>query len=199
VIEMPNEEVGQDTYHLVLKGNGVMIDRMVDAQVAGAIARLAFGGVATEAIQAPDPRSAVPVAADRLAERSGVSVIPGQRLSLREYLQRSAVDRGIHGKILAVGRYMRDHESQSDFSREDIRSRFRTAGEPQPANFHRDFQKAVREGWVAEDHQNRGRFYVTRTGDEEIDRRQDVPAVTIRNPPARRRTRRRLANDGPQQ
>jgi hypothetical protein len=196
---MAEDEVGRDTYHLTLKGSGVMIDRTVDAQVAGAIARLAFGGITSEAIQVPDSRSAAPVSADQPAPRSGLSVIPGQRLSLREYLQRASVDRGIHSKILAVGRYMRDHESQSDFGREEVRSRFRAAGEPQPANFHRDFQKAVREGWIAEDHQNRGRFYVTRTGDEEIDRRQGSPAATVKSPSPRRRTRLRLANEGSQQ
>jgi len=99
-------------------------------------------------------------------------VLSGQRVSLREYLQSAALDRGIHTKILAVGRYLRDFEGQSDFTREDIRNQFRSAGEPQPANFPRDFQKALRAAWIAEDRQN-GRYYVTRTGDQEIDRRQD--------------------------
>jgi len=77
---------------------------------------------------------------------------------------------GIHAKILTVGRYVRDFEGRGDFTRDEIRERFRSAGEPQPANFPRDFQKAVRAGWIAEDPKKRGRFYVTRTGDELIDR-----------------------------
>ena len=192
---MADSEVSADTYHFVLKGNGVTIDRMINAQVAGAIAKLVFGGVPSEAIESPEPRSAVFPAADQLAARPELPASPGQRLSLREYLQRADVDRGIHGKILAVGRYLRDHEGQSDFSRDDIRTRFRSAGEPQPANFHRDFQKAVRAGWIAEDHQNRDRFYVTRTGDDEIDRRQEGETATVRNVRPRRRPRRQLAND----
>jgi hypothetical protein len=193
---MEDKEGSRGAYHLVLEGEGVTIDKMVDGHVAGAIARLAFSGVAVEAVEAPDPRPSAPLTSDQSTARSGIPVASGQRLSLREYLQHADVDRGIHGKILAVGSYLRDHEEQGDFTREDVRARFRSAGEPQPANFHRDFQKAVRAGWIAEDHQNAGRFYVTRTGDDEINRRQGSQATVARNPRPRRRVRRQSANDG---
>lgn len=191
---MADDEVSQVSYHLILKGKGITIDKMVDARVGGAIAQMALGGVAIEAAKVLPPQGAVsPIVGQQIDLRS---VVPGQRLSLREYLHQADVDRGIHGKILAVGRYMRDYENQNDFSREDIRARFRSAGEPQPANFHRDFQKAVRAGWIAEDHQNRDRFYVTRTGDDEIDRRQAGQAATTRSPRPRRRSKRSSASEG---
>src|SRR5438445_805629 len=96
------------------------------------------------------PAGAPQAAARPAASRSSPS-LSGQPLSLREFLQQADVSAGIHAKILAVGRYLRDFEGQADFTRDDIRTRFRTAGEGQPANFPRDFQKAVRAGWIAED------------------------------------------------
>lgn len=173
---MPDDNAAEDKYHLSLKGPGITINKVVDSRTAGLIAQMTFGGVAADTGRVDE----------RIAIRPVNPTPMGQQISLREYLQTAAVDRGIHTKILAVGRYMRDVEQQSDFDRDDIRGRFRSAGEPQPANFARDFQKAVRAGWIAEDHQNRGRYYVTRTGDDEIDRRQAQPERSVR---ARRRRR----------
>lgn len=183
---MSEEQAASEKYHLSLKGPGITINKIIDPHTASAIAQMTFGQVATGV--APGQGSAL----RSLPAQSA----PGQMMSLREYLQTAAPDRGIHTKILAVGRYMRDVEGQGDFDREDVRGRFRSAGEPQPANFHRDFQKAVRAGWIAEDHQNRGRYYVTRTGDGEIDRRQ-TPQPSPTRP--RRRRRIRPTNDDIQQ
>jgi hypothetical protein len=149
--------MSEETYHLSLKGPGITINKNVDARIAAAIAHMTLGGLADEESRNPsEPKIALN------SERP---------LSLREFLQRVASSGGIHVKIAAVGRFMRDYEKLDDFGREDIRSRFRSAGEPQPANFPRDFQKAIRAGWIAEDPQNKGRFYVTRTGDGAIEER----------------------------
>jgi len=172
-----------EIFHLKLMGKGITIDKQVDAGLAAAIAQMAFGG--------PPPRGA-PVG-PTATPRQNLVAVAGQRLSLREYLQSVGAGRGIHIKILAVGRHMRDFEKQEDFNREEVRSRFRSAGEPQPANFARDFQKAVRAGWIAEDHQNSGRFYVTRTGDDEIDRRLGQGPAS--GAPVRRRRRARPASN----
>jgi hypothetical protein len=170
---MPEDRSTEGKFHLSLKGPGMSIDKVVDLRTAGAIAQLTFGGLAGSV--------------DQVNQRAQVSsFVPearSQPVSLREYLQGVAPDRGIHMKILAVARYMRDLEDRADFSREDVRSRFRSAGEKQPANFHRDFQKALRAGWIAEDHQSRDRYYVTRSGDDEIEHRQaQVPAINQRRP-----------------
>jgi hypothetical protein len=180
---MSEENIAKEKYHLSLKGPGITINKIVDPRTAGAIAQMTFGGHEPDA-PCVDQAGVLGPMALRLSVR---------RASIREYLQTAALDRGIHTKILAVGQYMRDLESQSDFSREDIRSRFRSAGEPQPANFPRDFQKALRAGWIAEDHQNRGRYYVTRTGDEEIHRRQGQ--VSAAGPTRPRSRNRRVAID----
>lgn len=177
-----------EVFHLKLTGKGLTIDKQVDAGLAAAIAQMTFGG--------PSPRG-TPLG-PTAALRPNLVAASGQRLSLREYLQAVGAGRGIHIKILAVGRHMRDFEKQEDFSREEVRSRFRSAGEPQPANFARDFQKAVREGWIAEDPKNIGRFYVTRTGDDEIDARL-ARGSTSEAPPRRRRRSRQTRGEGAEQ
>jgi hypothetical protein len=155
-------DVSENPYELSLKGPGITINKNLDAKVAAAIAQMAVGGFGGYTGPAQ--------AAARPAAIKSTPALAGQPLSLREFLQQADVSAGIHAKILAVGRYLRDFEGQSDFARDDIRSRFRTAGEPQPANFPRDFQKSVRAGWIAEDPKAPGRFYVTRTGDEFIEK-----------------------------
>ena len=184
---MSDEHTTKEEYHLRLKGPGITIDKVIDPQTAGAIAQMTFSGVSTDVTHGQGAKVPQWTLASSM-----------QRISLREYLLTNVPDRGIHAKILAVGRYLRDLENKGDFNREDVRSRFRSAGEPQPANFHRDFQKAVRAGWIAEDHRNRGRYYVTRTGDEAIDRRQRlVPAATFTR--AARKNRRSAADDAVEQ
>lgn len=182
---MSEEHVSEEKYHLTLKGPGISINKVIDARTAGAIAQMTFGGVSVDIAHV-----------DRRTVFNPTTAAPsGAPLSLREYLQSATPDRGIHTKILAVARYIRDVEKQNDFTREDVRNRFRSAGERQPANFHRDFQKAVRAGWIAQDHQSRGQYYVTRTGDDEIDRRQgQEPASTSKR--RRPRNRRAAIGDG---
>jgi hypothetical protein len=160
---MAGESSDEGVYHLSLTGSGITIDKAIDSRTAGAVAHLVLGGVEVPPPPAATSQGGRPLTSPNSSE---------QRVSLREFLQMSALDRGIHTKILAVGRYMRDFEGQSDFTRDDVRARFRSAGEPQPANFPRDFQKALRAAWIAEDHQNRGHYYVTHAGDREIERRQ---------------------------
>lgn len=179
---MSNEDAAAGTkYRLVLKGPGITIEKDIDQNIAAAIAQLSVSGVSVGS-------------AGGTARRAPLSASSGseQPLSLREFLQQAAAS-SIHSKIVVVGRFMRDHEGLNDFSREDIRGRFRSAGEPQPANFHRDFQKAVSAGWIAEDPHNKGRFYVTRTGDEAIERGFEARVQSTTS--SRHRGRRHMAVD----
>ena len=96
-------EENQGEYRLTLTGPGITIDKIVDPRTAGAIAQMTLSGVELD-------HSHVSVG-DRL--RPVIAGSSGQRISLREYLQTAAPDRGIHTKILAVGGYLRDMEGQS--------------------------------------------------------------------------------------
>src|SRR4051812_8948237 len=117
-------DISENPYELSLKGPGITISKNLGAGVAAAIAQMAVSGVVAPAV--------APQAAARPAASGSSPSLSGQPLSLREFLQQADVSAGIHAKILAVGRYLRDFEGQADFTRDDIRTRFRTAGEGQP-------------------------------------------------------------------
>jgi hypothetical protein len=154
------EEIAHESYKVTVTGPGIQADRNVDLAMAVAVMQVMFGTGVTPT------GNLKPAALAGLGSHS-VATERTQPLSIREFLG-SVGARNIPAKITAIGRYMRDHEAQQDFSREDVKVRFRSAGEVMPGNFPRDFQKAVQAGWVAEDPQNRGRFYVTRRGDDAI-------------------------------
>jgi hypothetical protein len=69
----------------------------------------------------------------------------GRRMSLREFLDESQASRN-PDKITVIGEYLYQHEGKSEFSRDDIKGRFKHAGEGAPANFPRDFSWAVKNG-----------------------------------------------------
>jgi hypothetical protein len=138
---------------LTLHGPGVEVDQQVDRAAALAILRVALGD--------PDVKS------DPGESKAGAECAGKRRprLSLREYVD--AVDaRSNPEKITAFGAYLRDQQEKDDFSRDDIKGCFRSAGESLPANFPRDFNAAIQNGWISEDHEKSGRYYVTRKGDE---------------------------------
>jgi hypothetical protein len=168
---------------LTLTGPGMQIDKSIDLQTALMVMQVIFGG---SAAPLQKTGSAADAAADNEA-REFSQRYRAQKLSIREYLE-DVSGKTIHAKITAIGRYMRDQENAPDFSREDIKIRFRSAGEVMPGNFPRDFQRSLQAGWIAEDPQVRGRFYVTRRGDEAIDQKFEGPPP----PPTRSRKKRRV-------
>ncbi|HEY0414005.1 MAG TPA: hypothetical protein VGD66_12785 [Allosphingosinicella sp.] len=110
----------------------------------------------------------------------------GKKLSLREFLMTAGAKR-YPDKIVAIGCFLEEHEGKSGFTKDDIKSRFRTAGESPPGNFPRDFSIAVSRGWIAEDPVNARQLYVTRSGREAV---ADGFSNALRQP-RRRNTRRR--------
>src|SRR5260221_10385483 len=96
---------------VTLKGVGIAVEKEVDLQTAAAVMHVLFGGAV------PPPASTasglqMPVRSEPLT-----APVRGQLLSIREFLEECGSS-SIHSKILGVGRYMRDHEDQADFSRE---------------------------------------------------------------------------------
>jgi hypothetical protein len=138
------------TYALTLIGEGMSITRDVDQPTARAIVDIVLGGRPSIS-----PR----------AEQGGpqVSQSDGKRMSLREFLNEADAKR-MPDKIVTIGEYLISQTGQEDFSGDDVRDRFRAAGEVTPANFSRDFKWTISNGWVAEDPKNAGRYYVTQTG-----------------------------------
>ncbi len=68
---------------------------------------------------------------------------------------------------IAVFAYHREKfEGEPRFSRADLRSYFGKAKEPPPANYDRDFNAAVREGWI---HEDGAESYLTSKGLEAVE------------------------------
>jgi len=143
------------SYELELKGDGISVSRKVSQQVALQIISVAMGGTdigpaaATRGTGAPRQTSA------------------GQVMAIREFLNTSSAKRN-PDKITAIAIYLRDHLDRETFSRDDVKGLFRKAGEPVPGNYARDFAVAVSSGWIAEDHNTSGEYYVTNSGEEAL-------------------------------
>ncbi|MDP2816518.1 MAG: hypothetical protein Q8O19_07550 [Rectinemataceae bacterium] len=142
-------------FRVKLEGPGVAVDKEISQEVAVAIMQVALGGGLPPSGGGDAARDA------RGAQKNG------PRLSLREFLE-SASARSIPEMMTCFAAYLRDHGGQEEFSREDIKACFKQAGETLPGNFPRDFQKAIHNGWVAEERAGSGRYYLTRKGDEAI-------------------------------
>src|SRR5690606_38433132 len=67
-------------------------------------------------------------------------------------------------KILAIAAFLREATGAEDFSADEIKAYFPKAGEKVPANYNRDFKWVISSGWMAENHQQPDRFYITNTG-----------------------------------
>jgi hypothetical protein len=143
------------SYDLTLKGDGISIDRPVSADIAVQIMSLAMGGSAANPAPSSPRVSAVP-------QRES-----GPTMAIREFLNDVGAKRN-PDKIIAMAIYLRDHQGRDSFSRDDVKGLFRKAGEAIPANYSRDFGLALSSGWIAEDHETSGQYYVTKSGDETL-------------------------------
>jgi NDP-sugar pyrophosphorylase family protein len=153
---MLKNEPPLEEFDLKLAGDGINIEKKIDRQTAAAVMAAVLG---------VHPTSTEPSQAGVV----GVQHQPEEQISLREFLDEvKAV--GKRDQIVAIGYYICHHEVQSNFSREDVKARFSAAREPMPANFPRDFNQAIKIGMIAEAHKHAGRFYVTKTGVQAVER-----------------------------
>lgn len=144
------EGEADQTYTLSLKGDGISIEREIDPATARAVVGIVLGGL-------PE-KVAVPMQNSPQASRAS-----HDRVSLREFLNEADAKR-MPDKIVSIGEYLITHAGQEEFSADDLRNGFRSAAEPLPANFSRDFQWTISNGWIAEDPRNPGAYYVTHSG-----------------------------------
>jgi hypothetical protein len=146
-----------ERYSLKLEGWGISISRDVGQEVARAILDIVLGGTVRTA-----PGKIAPERNDARENRDRPS------LSLHEFLEESGAKRN-PDKIAVIGQYIIEHEGKPEFTRDELKVRFREAGEAVPANFPRDFNWALRNGWIAEDPGARGSYYIPKKGLEAIE------------------------------
>lgn len=146
-------EESPQKYSLRLSGEGIHVEQEIEKHVALQVVQVVMGGGV-----------AAPLQAGRKPEAKHLN---GVSLSLREHLDNIGASKKPE-QIATIAHYICEIEGQSDFSREDIRSRFISAREPPPANFPRDFSLTQKNGWIAEVHGKKDRFYVTAKGAQAI-------------------------------
>lgn len=92
-----------------------------------------------------------------------------EKVSLREFLNETKGTNNVD-KILLFTFHLITYEGQEIASRNEIKSSFKKAHEPLPANFSRDLLNTLKKGWLVEDKDNEGSFYVTRKGRDAVER-----------------------------
>lgn len=163
-----------DTYRVQIDGAGLSFSREIDAPTLGRVMHAMLGGAS--------PGGSAN--GDNSLEDLGLQ--RSRPVSLREFLISVGAKR-YPDKIVAIGHYLEEYEAKQGFSREDIKARFRSAGEPPPGNFPRDFSVTVGHGWIAEDAGNPGQLYVTTSGRDAIEN----GFANASRAPRRRATKRR--------
>lgn len=143
-------------FSLRLVGEGINVEKQIDQRAALQVLHVVMGG--------GTPTITSPLTSGLKGEARSAD---GVTLSLREYLDKIGASKK-PDQITTIAHYVSQHEGQGDFSRDDIRSRFLTAREPLPRNFGRDFAVALKNGWIAEVHGKKNRFYVTAKGTQAI-------------------------------
>jgi hypothetical protein len=163
-------------YTLSLEGKGITVNRQISEAMALQIVNVVLGG---------------PASLGRGVSTSSRSATSAS--SLREFLDTTKAKGNVE-KIVAIGKYVSDQLSQETFTREDVKNRFRTAGERTPANLARDFGLAISAGWIAEDPASRGDYYVTQTGADALV--EGFTTKARRGPSQGRRPKRRSRKPG---
>src|ERR1700730_764236 len=159
-------ESSEELYAVSIEGNGITIQKSVPAHIARQMINVIMGGAI---VDEPVSRHDAAVSTNDASLGTGhVPPVGGRRTSLREFLDESQASRN-PDKITAIAEYLLVHEAIELFTRDDIKGRYRAAGEAAPANFPRDFTWAVKNGWVAEDPKSQGSFYVTQKGRNAIE------------------------------
>jgi hypothetical protein len=161
---MSEEVEGQLPYALTLNGEGLSLDRKVSVTTARSIMNLLLGGAASSVHQVGARENTIS------APRAPIAEYDERPMSLREYLDAVEPKRN-PDKIVSIAEFLSSREGQHDFTSEDLKGRFRTAGEAPPGNFSRDFAWTIQNGWIAEDAQKPSFYYVTQRGKQAIEQK----------------------------
>lgn len=119
-------------------------------------------------LEVPPASQSVPSAASAAPStppRPPTQAASGRPLSIRELIQEKNAHS--HPQLITLFAYYREkHQNQPTFSREALKQYYSSSREKPPANYDRDFVKAIERGWIHEDGEN---SYITSKGIEAIE------------------------------
>jgi len=159
------EKEASSGYKLTLKGDGITVERDISEVLAKDIIAMILGG-GNIPQSSPSTQTSAAIQQSHYGKQQNNSGLP--RKSLREYLNEVGARKNPQ-KILAIAGYLVKFMEKETFSVADIKPQFKVASEPIPANLTRDFQIVSQNGWIAQDHEERKMFFITRTGLEALD------------------------------
>lgn len=189
------DDIQPDLFEVSVKGTGVALTRTVDQTTALSVIATVLGGAATGPAPAYAPQVPAPsgVGTQRSTGSTGSTGSTDEantggldpRMTIGEYIDECNA-RQFPAKITAIGNWLELKLGQKSFTREEVKSQFRPAGEAQPANYSRDFNDAITQRWIAEEPNEKGQYFVTKTGKAAIAAKFDK-STRRAAPPARRR------------
>jgi hypothetical protein len=138
---------------LSIRGNGLSFEREVPDSLVLKIMRLVLTGDMGVTIGA-----------------NNASVVEGaeRKESLAEFYRRASPSK-YPEKLTTIGAYLQQVLGRQSFTPDELRGQFRGVNEAPPANMPRDFKIAMGEGWIAEEHDQPGQFFTTRSGLEVVE------------------------------
>lgn len=93
-------------------------------------------------------------------------------------------------KIVAMAAYLKQ-QGKEQFTADDIKPMFQSAGEPSPANFARDWRWAQSAKWIAPTHADQKAFYLTTSGETAVSNKFPPEARKATAQPTKRKTRKK--------
>lgn len=167
------------TYKITIEGAGLSLDREVPKEIGEQVVVLLLTGAAPVTQAAPAPLQSVntPVtAAPAPPQTHHVPHTPQQHVdghpdtSIREFLDSCEAKRA-PDKITAIGNYLKIHNHQPDFDKNDLISHFESAAEPVPKNITRDLKWTLKAGWIALKNGSKDRYYITNSGKTAVEQK----------------------------
>ena len=139
-------------YEIQLEGEGLNLKKTITEEMAARIMQIVMGS-------SQIPRNEKSESSEEHLD----DAVGRPPRAISEFIEEVGAKRN-PDKILTIGQFLTDELGQKTFSVDQIKDQFRPAGESMPSNFGRDFRWTVSIGWLAEDRDTPGTYYVTRTG-----------------------------------
>lgn len=160
-----------EEFQVIVKGPGLSLDRKVDGPIARAVVGLIFGQtLSSHHLESPPgPALQSGTAAIATPQEIPAASLPPE-LSIAEYLKEHNADRNVD-KIACIAAYLKHQRRQETFTRDDVVRMFEAARDRIPGNISRDMTWTAKIGWIATSTQNENEFYLTRSGEDVVNKR----------------------------